>query len=117
MSVPSPCCPEAAFGSEDDSQYPRVWLADLKGMLLPECGEITFTFKRKRLEGVLSGDGNKLSADLCLKSILSVKETESDEEEYEEDERADDVVEKLFEGLSEADLVPDESEDDNQDKY
>ena len=104
------CCPP----SPSDSSYPTVYLQDVKGLAIPEEGEITFTFKRDRLDGSLDKHGGKLSASLCLKEILNVKEVDI---EPEGDERAEEAVEKLFEALSEADLPVDESEDDNPSKY
>lgn len=67
---------------------------------LPAEGEITFRFKR----GELRLRGGKLSAELILSAILKVE----GEKEEGEDEKSDDIVDKLF---AEADKTEDEGQD------
>lgn len=77
---------------------------------LPESGEITFHYCRKNLN---LNEDDKLSAQICLCRILSVK---ADPEEDGGEEKTDDVVDKLFEAAQE-DEAKEKAEPGEADEY
>jgi hypothetical protein len=85
--------PNAAMMPDSpESEGVYVTLPDISGLKqLPESGEITFHYCRKNLN---LNEDDKLSAQICLCRILSVK---ADPEEDGGEEKTDDVVDKLFE--------------------
>lgn len=106
--------PEISF----DMGYPRVWLDKIKGVVIPEEGEIRFRYSRKRLTVDVTDSGTSQSVELCLKSITDICDCEREDGTMKDEDGKDSdaAIEKLMKSLSEDDLE-DESEDDNPDKY
>jgi hypothetical protein len=88
-----------------------ITIPDVSGLKsLPESGEITFHYCRKNLN---LGEDEKLSAQVCLCRVLSVK---ADPEEDDGEEKTDDVVDKLFEAAQE-DEAKEKAEPGEADEY
>lgn len=101
----SPVAPESP-------NFPTVWLDDLRGVELPEEGEIRFRYSRVRKTETETKDDETCTFELQLKAIIDICGCS----EEETDGSGKDEMDKLMEGLGEEDLK-DESEDDNPDKY
>ncbi len=85
----SPGIPVSPMNSPEEGLY--LHLPDVSGLgALPECGEITFKYRRKKLS-LVSEDEKRLSAELCLLEITDVEADENCPEE-----KTDDVVDALF---------------------
>jgi hypothetical protein len=80
----------------------HLYLDDPRVVELPECGCITFRFKRGPVTIKEGGSGREASAsaDLTLTEICAVKEEASgDVEEYEKSDKVENQIDKLFEEL------------------
>lgn len=94
----------------ESPNFPTVWLNDLRGVELPEEGEIRFRYSRVRKTETETKDDETCSYELTLKSITDVCDCGEEEDDGKE------PMDRLMEGLDEAELI-DESEDDNPAKY
>lgn len=98
------------------AEFPHVWLNRLRDVDIPEEGEIRFRYsRRKKVETETRGD-ETCDYELCLKAITDICDCEGKEDDGLSDPKADEVMDEMFEKLTEEDMA-DESEDDNPDKY
>lgn len=110
FDVPTPESPEAA-------KYPHVWLDNLKGVVIPEEGEIRFRYSRKRLTVSVTDDATTQNVELCLKAITDICDCEKEDGSMKDEPKdADEALETLLSTITEEDMK-DESEDDNPEKY
>lgn len=104
------------------AEFPSLWLDELKGVEIPEEGEIRLRFSRISKTETKDQKGERMSVQLKLKAITDIcdckgRDAENNEEETESEEMdAEDVMESLMEDLDLSE-VEDESEDDNPEKY
>lgn len=110
------------MGMPKISEFPSLWLDDLRGVEIPEEGEIRFRFSRISKTETEDQMGERMSVQLKLKAITDVcdcdgRDAENNEEESEIEELdAEDVIDRLMEDFDPLE-VKDESEDDNPEKY
>jgi hypothetical protein len=104
------------------AEFPSLWLDDLKGVEIPEEGEIRLRFSRISKTETEDQKGERMSVQLKLKAITDIcdckgRDAENNEEEIGSEEMdAEDAMESLMEDLDLSE-VEDESEDDNPEKY
>lgn len=93
LSAPSYATPMSPEKEESPGIF--LFLPDVSGLKsLPECGEITFKYERKKLSLTESDEGG-LSAELELCEILKVKACAPEKGE-DSDTKTEAVVDKLF---------------------
>lgn len=103
--------------SPEVADYPHVWLDNLKGVVIPEEGEIRFRYSRKRLTISVTDDAKSQSVELCLKAITDICDCEKEDGSMKDEPKdADEALEALMSTITEEDME-DESEDDNPEKY
>lgn len=93
-----------------DPSFPTVWLNDLRGVDIPEEGEIRFRYSRVRKTETETKHDETCSYELTLKAITDICDCGEEEEDGKEN------MDRLMEDLKDEDMV-DESEDDNPAKY
>lgn len=102
----TPSIPTGLSGHE----YPHLFLSDLRGVDIPEEGEIRFRYSRLVKTEREDKTGESTSVELCLKKITDICDCKGRDAEYNEEESdggpkdAEESLDELMESLDESEL-------------
>jgi len=110
--------PESAFLTPSSGDYPHLYLDNLKGVDIPEEGEIRFRYSRLVKTEREDRNGESISVELCLKKITDICDCKGRDAEYNEDDSApekdtDETLDDLMESMDEEDTNEAETEEED----
>lgn len=108
--------PESAFLTPSSVDYPHLFLDNLKGVDIPEEGEIRFRYSRLVKTEREDRNGESISVELCLKKITDICDCKGRDAEYNEDDSApekdtDETLDDLMESMDDEDMGETEDEE------